>query len=140
MGLSACVWGHHNPVGQTTPDWGSIPMCMGPPTCTCSQCRVLWVYPHVYGATTSSATTVIISLGLSPCVWGHLKVKYGDNEFRGSIPMCMGPPSTLRRPPQQLGVYPHVYAATRNRHSSRSSRLELPRFHGQLLVCGVSIG
>src|SRR5690625_2823535 len=49
-GLSPCVWGHHVARCNSCIDYGSIPMCMGPP------CRAYWLLPvswvcrRVFGA------------------------------------------------------------------------------------------
>src|SRR5690625_6243636 len=74
-----------------------------------------WVYPHVYGATFLSSPFQKRCMGLSPCVWGH---RYACNTFldkTGSIPMCMGPPSTERRRTRHKGDYPQVYGATQKK-------------------------
>src|SRR5690625_551961 len=52
-GLSPCVWGHRIRSNLSTPLWGSIPMCMGPPLLPDRLLLLCWVYPHVYGATSA---------------------------------------------------------------------------------------
>src|SRR5690625_7480677 len=51
-------------------------------------------------------------LGLSPCVWGHPVHVTEAKSIRGSIPMCMGPPTTHQKSQIAIWVYPHVYGAT----------------------------
>src|SRR5690625_6213788 len=111
-GLSPCVWGHLILPEHMNTRRGSIPMCMGPP---CSSYRIsncTWVYPHVYGATSSSSPKIPLTLGLSPCVWGHLLFLLESFVSSGSIPMCMGPPYIYLNTAIRPGVYPHVYGAT----------------------------
>src|SRR5690625_2357649 len=87
-------------------------MCMGPPLPRVNQCIVLWVYPHVYGATILIVFTIQKILGLSPCVWGHLPKGFCNKPSVGSIPMCMGPPILYAGAISIQRVYPHVYGAT----------------------------
>src|SRR5690625_1484545 len=52
------------------------------------------------------------SLGLSPCVRGHLFISHHKAAANGSIPVCTGPP---HHPVICMGVcrvYPRVYGAT----------------------------
>src|SRR5690625_2191123 len=91
---------------------GSIPMCMGPPATRFSMLRPCRVYPHVYGATKSTSHMNAFVGGLSPCVWGHPVKENEAKSIRGSIPMCMGPPTTHHKSQIAIWVYPHVYGAT----------------------------
>src|SRR5690625_5966040 len=91
---------------------GSIPMCMGPPATRFSMLRPCRVYPHVYGATKSTSHMNAFVGGLSPCVWGHPVKENEAKSIRGSIPMCMGPPTTYHKSQIAIWVYPHVYGAT----------------------------
>src|SRR5690625_7173810 len=91
---------------------GSIPMCMGPPPVQPLLSKQDWVYPHVYGATSSSSPKIPLTLGLSPCVWGHQRDRQVGGNISGSIPMCMGPPETSRMVRKYRRVYRHVYGAT----------------------------
>src|SRR5690625_5494665 len=93
-------------------DRGSIPMCMGPPASRFSMLRPCRVYPHVYGATKSTSHMNAFVGGLSPCVWGHLLKMTKVKSIRGSIPMCMGPPTPYHKIKILIWVYPHVYGAT----------------------------
>src|SRR5690625_6349124 len=70
-GLSPCVWGHHVARCNTCIDYGSIPMCMGPPLLHFYADPSYWVYPHVYGATIMLAGAPAAGKGLARCVWGH---------------------------------------------------------------------
>src|SRR5690625_4903356 len=72
------------------------------------------VYPHVYGATFLLHRLPIPMVGLSPCVWGHLRFESCDVQSAGSIPMCMGPPLPSKVYVSDSWVYPHVYGATRH--------------------------
>ena len=87
-------------------------MCMGPPVAYRLRHFDLWVYPHVYGATVVPPSIAILHKGLSPCVWGHRWMKPRESWKKGSIPMCMGPPTLERREGPSYWVYPHVYGAT----------------------------
>src|SRR5690625_8015723 len=94
MGLSPCVSGHHvTPINSCT-DYGSIPMCMGPPLPPFCADPFYWVYPHVYGATNILAASVVAGEGLSPGVWGHLQPLGAIPIHRGSIPRRRGPSLT----------------------------------------------
>src|SRR5690625_3409002 len=95
LGLSPCVWGHLLHIFIVKLCFGSIPMCMGPPTSSCYFLYVDWVYPHVYGATNGFFVCAMTIRGLSPCVWGHLLNIAPMSLFLGSIPMCMGPPESF---------------------------------------------
>src|SRR5690625_6599537 len=108
-GLSPCVWGHHVARCNSCIDYGSIPMCMGPPLPHFCADPFYWVYPHVYGATKILARAVVAGKGLSPCVWGHLQVPEITTLIGGSIPMCMGPPITGVCTTGFFWVLPHVY-------------------------------
>src|SRR5690625_2001543 len=74
--------------------------------------RNIWVYPHVYGATEAYQYYLAFFEGLSPCVWGHPLSYECRDPGRGSIPMCMGPPSRIKKCQSRHWVYPHVYGAT----------------------------
>src|SRR5690625_7201245 len=69
-GLSPCVWGHHVARCISCIDYGSIPMCMGPPCWPYCLLPVSWVYPHVYGSTHKRIDSSPMLLGLSTCVMG----------------------------------------------------------------------
>ena len=86
-------------------------MCMGPPKITQLTRPHAWVYPHVYGATPHPAGLQSLPAGLSPCVWGHRNRLNRIALYRGSIPMCMGPPLIISIIKIALRVYPHVYGA-----------------------------
>src|SRR5690625_7417269 len=90
----------------------SIPMCMGPPKSTAMRNYHTGVYPHVYGATRWNQNHFKIGEGLSPCVWGHPLQPLRQQVLRGSIPMCMGPPTWYALVSLDRWVYPHVYGAT----------------------------
>src|SRR5690625_5324181 len=93
-------------------------MCMGPPAYLCLHIERNWVYPHVYGATFLWGGAPEGFEGLSPCVWGHpLRPRKFGNPG-GSIPMCMGPPASIRILRKCRRVYPHVYGATTSIQSS----------------------
>src|SRR5690625_7763808 len=92
---------------------GSIPMCMGPPKITQLTRPHAWVYPHVYGATPHPAGLQSLPAGLSPCVWGHRNGLNSIALYRGSIPMCMGPPVCFTNIKISMRVYPHVYGVIR---------------------------
>src|SRR5690625_2910943 len=116
--LSPCVWGHLTSFLSDIIDLGSIPMCMGPPLAPYDR-RGLWrVYPHVYGATNASFSSTFRPEGLSPCVWGHHTCPHSRRVGFGSIPMCMGPPASIRILRKCRRVYPHVYGATTSIQSS----------------------
>src|SRR5690625_3546591 len=74
--------------------------------------QILWIYPHVYWATYLGALDGLALLDLSPCVWGHPVKENEAKSIRGSIPMCMGPPTTHHKSQIAIWVYPHVYGAT----------------------------
>ena len=74
LGLSPCVWGHLSDEEVIVSQRGSIPMCMGAPTFRQIKFWQCGVYPHVYGGTYSGSFRLSPILGLSPCVWGHLKM------------------------------------------------------------------
>src|SRR5690625_7982220 len=106
-GLSPCVWGHHVARCNSCIDYGSIPMCMGPPLPHFCADPFYWVYPHVYGATNILAGAVVSSKGLSPCVWGHLQIPEMISLFRVSIPMCMVPQIAHDDATVLVQDYPH---------------------------------
>src|SRR5690625_5837740 len=112
MGLSPCVWGHRMSPLRSGRLTGSIPMFMGPPNSTGTGNYCTGVYPHVYGATRWNQNHFKIGEGLSPCVWGHPMKALRQQVLRGSIPMCMGPPTWNAIAPGIGWVYPHVYGAT----------------------------
>src|SRR5690625_5426352 len=91
---------------------GSIPMCMGPPATRFSMLRPCRVYPHVYGATKSTSHMYACVGGLSPCVWGHPVQENEARSIRGSIPMCMGPPTTPHERKLSTWLYTHVHVAS----------------------------
>src|SRR5690625_7847804 len=115
VGLSPCVWGHLLHITKANSLFGSIPMCMGPPTFYSYFAFIAWVYPHVYGATSESSRPCRPKQGLSPCVWGHPLHASQCSCRAGSIPMCMGPPKTHPKGKIMTGVYPHVYVANQYR-------------------------
>src|SRR5690625_993252 len=93
-------------------------MCMGPPLAHYDR-RGLWrVYPHVYGATDACFSSAFGAEGLSPCVWCHHTCPHSRRLCFGSIPMCMGPPASIRILRKCRRVYPHVYGATTSIQSS----------------------
>src|SRR5690625_1012350 len=98
-GLSPCVWGHQKGRGIYIRISGSIPMCMAPPHSAFYPHPHRCVYPHVYGATTPYEHSIHQTMGLSPCVWGHLSFIAFSTTLYGSIPMCMGPPICLQHLP-----------------------------------------
>src|SRR5690625_7388998 len=67
---------------------------------------------HVFVVSDTLRLLVNLSWGLSPCVWGHRYYTQGRFQYRGSIPMCMGPPTPSKQTRLQGRVYPHVYGAT----------------------------
>src|SRR5690625_5940024 len=87
-------------------------MCMGPPPSRPAPAVRNRVYPHVYGATRHALLHAQAVPGLSPCVWGHPVKENEAKSIRGSIPMCMGPPTTHHKSQIAIWVYPHVYGAT----------------------------
>src|SRR5690625_6657583 len=88
-GLSPCVWGLLLRITEVNQRFGSIPMCMGPPTFYSYFAFIAWVYPHVYGATSESSRQCRPKEGLSPCVWGHPLRDSPCSGCSGSIPMCL---------------------------------------------------
>src|SRR5690625_5969350 len=110
-GLSPCVWGHLLHSTEVNERFGSIPMCMGPPTFYSYFAFIAWVYPHVYGATSESSRPCRPKQGLSPCVWGHPPHAATASDRARSIPMCMGPPTTHATCIIYPWVYPHVHSA-----------------------------
>src|SRR5690625_3140018 len=117
-GLSPCVWGHHTCPHSRRSGFGSIPMCMGPPPPVriLRDCRR--VSPLVYGASTACLSPTSRPAGLSPGVWGHRPCPQSSRLGCGSIPMCMGPPASIRILRKCRRVYPHVYGATTSIQSS----------------------
>src|SRR5690625_6135289 len=69
LGLSPCVWGHLLFLAKNTLNFGSIPMCMGPPARPTGGREYIRVYPHVYGATGVNPNITQMQEGLSPCEW-----------------------------------------------------------------------
>src|SRR5690625_7611539 len=70
------------------------------------------IYTHLYGATIITKAINTAQTGLAPYVWGHQVVQTTNAKISGSIPMCMGPPTTTAVLKAQIRVYPHVYGAT----------------------------
>src|SRR5690625_1592384 len=133
-GLSPSVRGHLLVLPPMPSQKGSIPMCMGPPTTRLSILSPCRVYPHVYGATKSTSHMNAFVGGLSPCVWGHPVKENEAKSIRGSIPMCMGPPTTHHKSQIAIWVYPHVYGATYYTSQKSNSDLGLsPCVWGHLL-------
>src|SRR5690625_7438479 len=71
LGLSPCVWGHLLFLAKNTLNFGSIPMCMGPPASQAGGREYIRVYPHVYGATGDEPSLTNQKEGLTPRLWGH---------------------------------------------------------------------
>src|SRR5690625_5755137 len=92
MSLYPCVLGHPDPGWCRCIGQGSIPMCMGPPASSRNQNLIWRVYPHVYGATDHRRLINLFFVGLSPCVWRHLRCAPLSLPSLASITMCMGPP------------------------------------------------
>src|SRR5690625_6982982 len=109
VGVSSCVWGHLLHITKVNWRFGSIPMCMGPPTFYSYFAFIAWVYPHVYGATSESSRPCRPKQGLSPCVWGHPPRASLFSGRLGSIPMCMWPPTVHPKIMLLSAVYPHMY-------------------------------
>src|SRR5690625_7454607 len=71
LGLSPCVWGHLLFPAKNTLNFGSIPMCMGPPARPTGGRDYMWVYPHVYGATGVKPNMSSKQEGLCSWRWGN---------------------------------------------------------------------
>ena len=88
---------------------GSIPACTGNPPRRPATATTAWVYPRVYGESSTTRWGACRYRGLSPRVRGIPAPSPSRNRTTGSIPACTGnPPSRPRLPPDH-GVYPRVY-------------------------------
>ncbi len=114
-GLSPCVRGYLERGFHPAPRPGSIPVCTGLPIVGVSEALLHGVYPRVYGATVRIVLWMVLSAGLSPCVRGYQLRARAPRVAHGSIPVCTGLPTALRRPAPMTGVYPRVYGATHAR-------------------------
>src|SRR5690625_7412899 len=100
-------------------------MCIAPPPVQPLLSRQDWVYPHVYGAASSSSPKIPLTLGLCPCVWGHQRDRQVGGNISGSIPMCMGPPVAIGVLRKCRTVYPHVYGATAEEQHGDDQKINL---------------
>src|SRR5690625_7874617 len=90
--LSPCACGFCHSLRCLPMGVGSIPMCLGPPSSRGDLSGLTWVYPHVYGATSTEIKGLTLTMGLSPCVCGHHLFARTYSDPYDYIPMCMGPP------------------------------------------------
>src|SRR5690625_4505212 len=100
-------------------------MCMGPPPVPPRLSHHARVCPHVYAGTAPCSPSPPVSVCLSPCVWGHHRDRQVGGNMPGSIPMCMGPPLSIRILRKCRRVYPHVYGATTQEEHGNDQKMGL---------------
>ena len=110
-GLSPRVWGSHPMCHRCATSCGSIPTCVGQPRRNSGREATMKVYPHVCGAATEPRENGLPARGLSPRVWGSLWFGCFACRPAGSIPTCVGQPSTSADAACAPSVYPHVCGA-----------------------------
>ena len=93
-GLSPRVWGSQRLPHAAVGLFGSIPTCVGQPRWESPLPSQAEVYPHVCGAARCDRQRRRATRGLSPRVWGSLCAVSHQRRYPGSIPTCVGQPTT----------------------------------------------
>ena len=112
-GLSPHVRGNHRTTRRRSAISRSIPACTGKPARCRRRRSTRWVYPRMYGETEVMRARRSSWLGLSPHVRGNQDHQRLEAACSRSIPACTGKPSSHRRLPPRLMVYPRMYGETR---------------------------
>ena len=94
------------------PNWASIPTPVGKPRAFSGRMRILWVYPHSCGETSSSTIPHACLSGLSPHLWGNHHGRQTGHRMRGSIPTPVGKPLSVSADTVTPEVYPHICGET----------------------------
>ena len=112
---------------------GSIPACAGEPSDGPKVYAGGKVYPRVCGGTSSSLSSRMTSMGLSPRVRGNRLERVLHRGVPRSIPACAGEPRGAAHPPATVVVYPRVCGGTPGGGTSSGDRGGLsPRVRGNL--------
>ena len=91
-GLSPRVWGSLSVSSGKRGIYRSIPTCVGQPGIALASPAGAAVYPHVCGAAQSCYLAALNRMGLSPRVWGSLRLLIVSPVSVRSIPTCVGQP------------------------------------------------
>ena len=111
-GLSPRVRGNPSGTLKRKKDERSIPACTGEPPSGDYSSNTRWVYPRVYGGTSTIRAPKLPPPGLSPRVRGNPRRHSINGLKKGSIPACTGEPSTDTAVSICIRVYPRVYGGT----------------------------
>ena len=110
--IGACQARSRRGAGGLPSAAGSIPTCVGEPIYSSAASVRPQVYPHVCGGTRNDTRPSWGKKGLSPRVWGNLRLRCGRQDHSGSIPTCVGEPSCSDHTDPAHRVYPHVCGGT----------------------------